>query len=265
LETNQPKISIITVCLNAVNTIDATIKSVLKQTFKNIEYLVVDGASTDGTIALLEKYSNEGKLNFISERDNGIYDAMNKGLRMANGDWIFFIGSDDTLFNDEVIERIFSSDYSNAEIIYGNVQLLHSGKIYDGPFDHEKLSQRNICHQGMFVKNSVYKKLGGFNNEYPVAADYVFNLQWMGMGAPAVYIEEIISIYNEQGLSFHVRDQKFHDDRDKLLVENNIVCRRSFEYLKQSHYRLSTWKRYKLADKVFNPLARIKTMISQWR
>ena len=261
MKSDLPKISVITVSLKSVETIEATIKSVLDQTYNNLEYLVIDGGSKDGTVELLEKYSNDSKLKFISEADNGIYGAMNKGIKMAVGEWIFFIGSDDTLFSNGIIEKVFSQDHGNAEVIYGNVKLLHAGLTYDGPFDHEKISQNNICHQGMFIKKSLYEKLGGFNTKYIVAADYEFNIKWMGMGISSAYVNEIIAIYNEKGFSFHVMDENFHNDRDLMLVENNIVCKRSFEYLKQKNQQLVNSKRYKLGDKIVSAGARIKGVV----
>ena len=90
VKTLTPTISIITVCLNAVNVIDAAINSVLGQTLPDIEYIVIDGGSVDGTVALLDKYLQQNKLKYISEPDAGIYDAMNKGIHLATGEWIYF-------------------------------------------------------------------------------------------------------------------------------------------------------------------------------
>ncbi|MBC7511409.1 MAG: glycosyltransferase [Ferruginibacter sp.] len=263
MKSDLPKISVITVSLRSVETIEATIKSVLNQTYKHLEYLVIDGGSKDGTVELLEKYSSDGKFRFISEEDNGIYDAMNKGIKMARAEWIYFVGSDDTLFSIDTIESVFSQDFGNAEVIYGNVQLLHAGQIYDGPFDHEKISKNNICHQAMFIKKTLYEKLEGFNTNYPVAADYEFNIKWMGMDVPSVYINETIAVYNEKGFSYHVRDENFQNNRDTMLIENNIVCKRSFDYLKQKAFRLANSRRYKLGDKIISPIAKALAMVKE--
>ena len=107
MKTLTPKISIITVCLNAVNVIDAAINSVLGQTFPDVEYIVIDGGSVDGTVALLDKYQQQNKVKYISEADAGIYDAMNKGIHLATGEWVYFLGSDDVFFDAEVLQRIF--------------------------------------------------------------------------------------------------------------------------------------------------------------
>jgi len=263
VETNQPKISIITVCLNAVNTIDATIKSVLSQAFKDIEYLVVDGASTDGTVALLEKYQQQNVLKFISEPDAGIYYAMNKGLQLVNGEWIFFLGSDDVFFDDGVLERIFSKDYNNEEIIYGNVKYLHSGVIYDGPFDHEKISTKNICHQALFVRKAVFEKIGLFNTKYKMSADFEFNTRWMGMNLPSLYIDETIVVYNEKGLSGRVWDQVLYFDFDNILIDNNIVSRRSFATLKKRYDGVMNSSTFKIGNFLVFPFSWLKNKFCQ--
>ncbi len=101
------KISVITVCRNAAGTIGANIFSVYSQKYDNVEHIIIDGASTDGTVELLRGIQEQGNVRFISEADNGIYDAMNKGIKLADGEWVFFLGSDDIFFDDEVLTRIF--------------------------------------------------------------------------------------------------------------------------------------------------------------
>lgn len=259
----QPKISIITVCLNAVNTIEATINSVLSQTFKDIEYIVVDGASTDGTVALLEKHQQQNELKFISEPDAGVYYAMNKGLQLAHGEWVFFIGSDDVFFDGQVLERIFSKEYEKEEIIYGNVKFLHSGVIYDGPFDHEKISTKNICHQALFIRKTVFDKIGSFNTKYKMSADFEFNTRWMGMDLPSLYVDETIVVYNEKGLSGQVWDKVLYFDFDNILIDNNIVCRRSFTTLKKRHEGVINSYTFKVGNFLVFPFSWLKNKLKQ--
>jgi glycosyltransferase involved in cell wall biosynthesis len=259
---NNPKISIITVSLNAVDVIEQTIKSVLNQTCKpNIEYIVIDGGSTDGTVRLLNKYQQQGELRYISEPDNGIYYAMNKGIPIAKGEWIYFLGSDDVFFDDGVLERIFSGNIDHAEIIYGNVKYLHSGDTYDGPFNHEKISIKNICHQALFVKKVVFEKMGLFNTRYITSADYEFNLRWMGLNLNSKYVEETIVIYNEKGLSGQVLDQLFSNDFDQLLIENNIVSTRSIAKLKKMHLGILNSTRYKAGNFIVTPIVWLKNQL----
>ena len=102
---NNPKISVITVCFNAVETIEETILSVINQTYSNIEYIIIDGASTDGTVDIVNKYRDKIAC-FVSEPDKGIYDAMNKAVKVAKGDWLFFINSDDVFINNECLQNV---------------------------------------------------------------------------------------------------------------------------------------------------------------
>ena len=112
-------ISVITVCLNVVETIEKTILSVLNQTYKDIEYIVIDGESKDGTLQIIDKYLNHTRIELIVEKDTGIYNAMNKGVRMCHGDYIIFLNSGDIFCNNSVIERIVGQ--AKKDIIYGNV------------------------------------------------------------------------------------------------------------------------------------------------
>ena len=115
-------ISVVTVCYNAVNDIEKTIMSVLGQTYKNIEYIIIDGGSIDGTIDIINKYKEHISL-FVSEPDKGIYDAMNKGLMKANGQWINFMNAGDTFASNSVISNIFGcneSDLIKYDVIYGD-------------------------------------------------------------------------------------------------------------------------------------------------
>ena len=133
--TNIPLISIITVSYNAVKTIEDTIVSVLGQTYSNIEYIIIDGGSTDGTLDIIKKY--EDKITYwVSEPDKGIYDAMNKGILKATGDYLFFLGADDKItcnFND--IIHLFKDKNT---VYYGDVLFGEEGKKYDGEFNTNK-------------------------------------------------------------------------------------------------------------------------------
>ncbi|MEO6550172.1 MAG: glycosyltransferase family 2 protein [Ferruginibacter sp.] len=258
-----PSLSVITVCLNAASIIDATIKSVFSQTLKEIEYLVIDGGSVDGTVDLLKRYQEQNRLQYTTEPDTGIYDAMNKGLKIATGEWIYFLGSDDVFTNDSVLERIFAKPLGEAQIVYGNVKYLHAGVIYDGPFDHEKISQKNICHQALFVQKSVFDRMGVFNTRYRMSADYEFNLRWMGLNIPSMYVPETVVIYNEKGLSGQVWDQVFDTDFDQLLIDNNIVCRRSFLALKKKYLGVRSSYTFKVGNWLVGPFSLLKNKLQQ--
>jgi glycosyltransferase involved in cell wall biosynthesis len=168
-------ISIITVIRNGVSTIEQTILSVLSQDYPDFEYVIVDGVSSDGTLDILEKYSD--KIRYTSEPDAGIYDAMNKGISLAKGDWIYFLGCDDIFYNNSVLSNIFlKSKYLEFNVVYSNVLFLHSNVVYDGEFDDVKMYDRSICHQAIFYRKEVFVEYGNFSTEYKTASDNIFNI-----------------------------------------------------------------------------------------
>lgn len=169
---NKPLISVVTVSYNAVETIEQTILSVINQTYQNIEYIIIDGGSMDGTIDIIKKY--EDRITYwISEPDCGIYDAMNKGIVKANGEWIIFMNAGDCFTNSHCINNIFSNHIDdNVYMIYGDINYIKNDKI-----EHIKalptncIMHRMPCsHQAMFVRKSFNDIL--FNLKYTVAAEY---------------------------------------------------------------------------------------------
>lgn len=260
----RPKLSIITVCYNASSTIETTINSVLSQTYKNFEYLIIDGASADGTTDIIKKYTGSENVRYVSETDNGIFDAMNKGIELASGEWIYFLGSDDIFYDNNVVEKIFKHEINSVQIIYGNVKFLHSDIEYDGPFDQEKISTKNICHQALFTRKTLFQEIGIFDCKYKMSADYSFNLKWMGQKKTALYVDEIVAIYNEKGMSGRIWDEVFYNDFDNLLIENNIVSQRSFAFLKKKNHQLMNSYNYKAGFYIMFPLVWIKGKLKHW-
>jgi glycosyltransferase involved in cell wall biosynthesis len=180
------KISIITVVFNNKETIVDAITSVINQTYGNIEYIIIDGGSTDGTLEEINKYS-EKITRIISEVDNGIYDAMNKGIQIATGEVIGILNSDDLYINNSVISEVvhhFKED-NNLSILYANlyyvkrkdttkiVRKWFSKKYYNKFFDHGNVPP----HPTLFLRSYVYNKAGYFNCNYKYAADYDFMLR----------------------------------------------------------------------------------------
>lgn len=172
-------ISIITVCRNAGATIERTLTSVARQTHADIQYIVIDGASTDDTNEIIKKYSSIIDV-FVSEKDGGIFNAMNKGIEKARGDLIYFLNADDYLHDDAVIADVarFVDEHPDGSVYYGGIEVRMDGKP---PVDHmpgppEQAGEIMICgslpHQGTFARRSVFERLGGFNEQYRIHADY---------------------------------------------------------------------------------------------
>lgn len=173
---NKPIITIITVSYNAKSIIEETILSVVNQTYPNIEYIIIDGGSTDGTIDIIKKY--EDKITqWISEPDKGIYDAMNKGIHLATGEWINFMNCGDTFWKDNTLELFIDNikENNNLDIVYGNMIInCNAGKYKVIPEKLENLSiHMPFCHQSTFVQTTLAKK-HPFDLQYKYVADYNF-------------------------------------------------------------------------------------------
>ncbi len=172
-------VSIITVCYNSEKTIAQTIGSVLDQTYHDIEYIIVDGNSTDNTMKIVEAYREKfaGRLKVVSEPDRGIYDAMNKGIRMASGELIGILNSDDYYEKNAVEIMVNAMTEDRYQILYGEMRTWRNGKEESvGLLTHTFLRDRMIYHPACFVTRAVYRDLGGFDLRYPSVADYDFML-----------------------------------------------------------------------------------------
>lgn len=212
---SKPKISIITVCYNSESTIRETIESVLSQSYNNIEYIIIDGNSKDSTTDIIKSYSN-GISYWISEQDKGIYDAMNKGIAVSTGDYIYFIGSDDVLYNDEVISNVASSIGNNRDsIFYGDVIFNPENIRYDGAFSKVKLAFKNICHQSMFFPGMLLRN-NRYDLRYTAYSDWYTNILFMGNNIKFVHINQIIAIFKSGGTSFS-GDEAFDNERGKIV------------------------------------------------
>lgn len=213
----KPKISIIIPTYNASKTLSSALESILEQTFTDYEILIIDGMSSDNTVELVNSYQDE-RIKIISEKDSGIYDAMNKGIQLAKGEWLYFLGGDDRLYDNEVLEKVSQWFDQDFDILYGNVIFSISQKLYDGKFSKLKLIEKNICHQAIFSKKSVFNKTGLFNIEYKALADWHFNMKWSSN--PSIknkYINQIIAYYYEDGYSFNNPDERFSKDFNQII------------------------------------------------
>ena len=171
------KVSIITPCLNSAGTISQTIESVLNQTYKDIEYIVVDGGSSDGTVDIIRGYLPrfEGRMRYVSGKDRGIYDAMNKGIRMSHGRLIGIINSDDFYELDAVGNVVAHMTADRYQVIYGHCRVLSNHWVTDVlKNSHHNLADQMIPHPTCFVTRSVYCDFGMFLRTFKIANDYEF-------------------------------------------------------------------------------------------
>lgn len=169
-----PKVTVVTVTFNAATEIEATIKSVIEQSYPNIEYIIIDGGSSDGTLDIIRRYDKYITY-WVSERDGGIYDAMNKGVIRASGDWINFLNCGDTFVSSETVSEVLENIPADADIVYGNTFYRKDNRQWL----HETYSLNDLwksmicCHQSIFAKTHLMKQFP-FNTEYKISADFDF-------------------------------------------------------------------------------------------
>ncbi len=217
---SEQLISIITPTYNSAEHLEMCILSVAQQSYAHKEHLFIDNLSTDGTLEIVNKYTFiYPHIRLISEKDEGIYDAMNKGIERSSGKWLYFMGCDDTFFDNDVLTRIFGSDkLEQKDVIYGNVVWGKDGPLYDGEFTPLKLLNKNICHQAIFFNRRLFKKLGKFEIKYKIYADWVFNMKWFFFEDILIqYINQTIAIYNPDGYSATDDDFVFMENRKSLI------------------------------------------------
>lgn len=197
--------SIITVCFNSEETIQETIESVMAQTIDDFEYIIIDGQSTDRTLSIIEQYipKFKGKLRIISEKDAGIYDAMNKGICLAKGKLICLLNSDDW-FEIDAIEKIKKAYKGNRyEIVYGMQRTITDGMVENCVmYRHEFLPKRMICHQASFTTREIFTQFGAFSTDYYSASDYDFMLRvYRNKEVVFTPIQEVIVNFRSGGMS----------------------------------------------------------------
>lgn len=200
-----PKVSIVTVVLNGAKHIEQTINSVLNQKYKNLEYIIIDGGSTDGTQKIIEKY--ETRITYWeSKKDNGISDAFNNGIKRASGEIIGIINADDW-YEPNAISIIVNEMNLNekVEIFYGKI-MVHGGRpsipYPVSPMAHTKLIYKmTLAHPAVFIKKATYEKYGMFNEQYRIAMDYDFLLRSLLSGVRFKYVNQISANYRTGGVS----------------------------------------------------------------
>jgi len=218
------KVSIITVTFNSEKYLEDTLVSIFSQSYPDIESIVIDGKSTDGTLSILQKFQN--KITYISEPDTGIYDAMNKGIELATGGIIGFLNSDDVLFDKEIIKKVVHSFSSDVDCVYGNVILVNecnkivrnyssaNFKLKDFEFGHMP------PHPSFYVRKEAFQKFGHYNTSFKISADYDLLLRFLYIHKlKSKYLDFILVKMRDGGISSSLKN--------KWLLNNEILvaCR----------------------------------------
>ncbi|KKP68380.1 MAG: Glycosyl transferase family protein [Candidatus Moranbacteria bacterium GW2011_GWE1_35_17] len=238
----NPKISIITVCYNEENEIADTCKSVVSQNYNNYEWIVVDGGSTDKTLEILDKYKSNISV-LISEKDNGVYSAMNKGIKMAKGEYLLFLNGGDYLYDNKVLKKIFHRDLYTGDVLYGNCCVLkkdNSSVVLDFPRKINKYFFLDNCinHQSTFIKKELFEKYGYYDENYKVLADFE---KWICFAKNKVILKKIPFVVsnfkNFDGLSSSEKTRVL-TQKDKSRIIKKYFTWYELLFNKLSKYRI---------------------------
>ena len=247
------KLSIITINDNNADGLQRTIKSVISQTFKNFEYIIIDGHSSDKSIDVIKENENYFAY-WCSEKDRGIYDAQNKGIQKAKGDYLLFLNSGDCLENDKVFENVFALS-PKEDVLYGEL-------IFDFG-THKKLSnlpsmltiqylfRDNIWHPASFIKRSLFEKYGNYETNYKICADYDFFFKTIAIHkVSTLHLTFPISIYDTTGLSSNEESLK-KIDTERMQVHKHYLKEDEYAYLDNlSRFKIKSLSKF-LVNKPF--------------
>lgn len=239
-------VSVVTVSYNAAATIERTIQSVLEQSFLEYEYIIIDGLSEDGTYDIVQKYNDcfaqKGvRYLHISEKDHGIYDAMNKALEYCENEWIIYMNANDSFYDRKTLLEIFSVDYAmDISCIYGNICCIKNGKkYYKESYPIESLAYRGaFSHQASFVRNNVIKKYR-FNTDYQISGDFDLFVRMYAAGEKFLKINTCVANYDLEGISQNNPEVAC---KECYTIWNNVGM--------TNQYRLKRWWRIRILPKL---------------
>jgi glycosyltransferase involved in cell wall biosynthesis len=223
-------VTIITVVYNAEDTIQQTLESIFKQTYEYFELIIIDGSSTDDTLNILKSFTND-KIVVYSEKDHGIYDAMNKGIRLAKNEWVFFLNAGDVFASNETLSNIFNKYSGNSSILFGNTFLKSDNLEINYPNKINKLwfFSDTICHQSIFFKRQLFNEIGDFNLNYKILADRDFLIRAIKTKHRFEHINEIVSIYDQEG--FSAKNQNLYNQEQTILRKKYFSYFDYFKYI----------------------------------
>lgn len=250
----MPFLSIITVNLNNVTGLKQTIFSLCSQTFKDWEPIIIDGGSKDGSVEVIENLRPDY---FVSEQDAGMYDAMNKGIRAAKGEWLMFLNSGDYLLDRDVFQRVFSFlDPREADVFYGDIEIKGKSQNqsvhYAENIDMAYWYSANINHQAALYKRSLFEELGLYNTSYRLAADHEFNIRVFCHGKKFKHLGWPLVYYDVNGVSSKNFEQYKKEMKDafdewvpaelkRIVFDHKTLLTQSNQSIVRYATRLNNW------------------------
>ena len=273
------KLSIITINYNNAKGLRMTLTSVASQTFRDFEYIIVDGGSTDGSVEVIREYADSEDIRlkgyeairqenskadnlassphhlitlpsiiWISEPDKGIYNAMNKGIRMAKGDYVLFLNSGDTLAKTTTLQQMIDCNLS-ADICYFDAEFTYNGKSHVQRTYPDQLSLRfflrdSLCHQAILYRLDTLRKIGGYDEQYKLIGDWALNVKAIILNNCSVQHYSLITTYYEiGGLSWTKEGRQRCEEEKRIFLQNNLPIRIYDDYLYWEIIENSDWYR----------------------
>lgn len=230
------KVSIITVCLNSAKTIRRALQSVRQQAYHDIEVILIDGVSTDETLQIVAEFKDL-VTTIVSEKDQGIYDAMNKGVALATGEIVYFLNSDDELAGSSILTDVVDLFQTNPtlQIVYGDIIVRFA--TYDQYTNHKHVGEHNvlhtgICHQAVFARKLLFDKIGGFNITFKIYADFDWIIRVFQANSVIQYLPRLASIFHAGGASMSNPNSNL---QERLAVQHQYCQGMT---LKWGHYKM---------------------------
>lgn len=235
------KLSVITINLNNKEGLEKTIESVILQTFTDYEFIIIDGESTDGSVDIIEK--NKDKIAYwVSEKDTGVYNAMNKGIKEAKGEYLYFLNSGDMLVSNEVFEKIFEDD-PHTDFVCGSFFMEKAGELEadrsykekDWNFALYDLFSGFLCHQAFFIHRSNFEKYGLYSEKLRIVSDWKLFFEAIAIDHASVLYKDVdIVIYNMEGISSTIGGDKIY--KEKLEVCRELLSEPTVNRLERLYY-----------------------------
>ena len=225
------KLSIITINWNNADGLEKTIRSVVSQTSDEFEYVIVDGASTDGSVDIIKRYAEKRAINWLSEPDKGIYNAMNKGIIRASGEYLHFLNSGDTLYDDHVVEKMIDqlAAHNQPDMLTGRLyKQLTDGTKYKSTISNNysffRFYSTSINHPSTYIKKELFQKYGLYDESLKIVSDWKWFMQVIAFNGVKPAITNVdVAIFDMNGIS-ETNTELRHSERRKVLSENVPPC-----------------------------------------
>lgn len=240
----KPLLSIIMPVYNAGHYMETVLQNISEQSFHNYELLLLDALSTDSTKSIAEaKQKNDQRIRIISEKDKGIYDAMNKGIGLARGEWIYFMGCDDGFFDATVLQQVTPLLSESYDLVYGDVLWVPDEVLEKGICAPADLVNRNINHQRIFYRTSLFEQYGAYDLQYKVASDHELNIRFFcSDNIRKKYIPVTIARYHSGGFSANRLDKVFWKNWKQIFLQHFS----SYIPIREMYNKLGWYCRYNI-------------------